>query len=695
MSSRTVRTICFECHSRCGVLLDIEDDRLNGVRGDKEHPISRGYICPKGAAAPEIVHHAERITAPLVKSGGVFREASWESALSLIAKNMVRARDRDGPESVVFGSGTTRGLAPSMNSFLSAFGSPNLMAPSNMSGGPIVMGSLTTSGFGMSDPDFANSGSILLWAHNPEKSWPGLYMNDIRDGLNNGAGLIVIDPRGTRLARKADVWLQIRPGTDVALALCFIRTIIEEGLYDAEFVENWTEGFDALREHAAHYTPEYTEDITWVPAEQIQKAARMFAQNPPGTIGPGMGGVCQANDAFDLSRALTIISALCGYLEVPGGNLRCPAPTRKRSCYGPDHDPFFNLPQEQARKKLGLERFPLMRFIPIPSPPQAVWPAIEEHSPYPVRVAGLFANNSVCAYPNSPRVRSALHKLDFLFAVDYFHTPTTELADVILPPAHWAERDDVEDLLMKSYVFAQPRAMEPLPHCRDEKRILIDLAETIGLEGYFSSEEEMLDHRLEYTGLTYEELKQKRWHYGGMTYKSYEKKGSFRTLTGKVALSADFLQELGIQALPVFREPSESPVSTPDLAEEYPLVLTTGGRLLVYYHSSHRNIASLRRKAPDPELQIHPNTAGDLSIEDGEWVFLCSPRGRVEIKVRHFPDIHPGVVHSPHGFWYGTENGWQRVNINMITNDEDLCPVTGSVPIKALLCRVEKMAGSA
>jgi anaerobic selenocysteine-containing dehydrogenase len=236
--------------------------------------------------------------------------------------------------------------------------------------------------------------------------------------------------------------------------------------------------------------------------------------------------------------------------------------------------------------------------------------------------------------------------------------------------------------------------MEPLPQCRDEKRILIELAETIGLEGYFSSEEEMLDHRLAYTGLTYEELKQKRWHYGGMSYKSYEKKGAFRTPTGKVALSADFLQDLGIQALPVFREPPESPISTPDLAEEYPLVLTTGGRLLVYYHSSHRNIASLRRRAPDPELQIHPDTARELAIEDGEWVYLRSPRGRVEIKARHFSDIHPAVVHSPHGFWYGTDNGWQRLNINMLTDDEHLCPVTGSVSIKALLCRVEKMPGS-
>ncbi|MFP3981388.1 MAG: molybdopterin-dependent oxidoreductase [Desulfobacterales bacterium] len=691
MTTRTMKSICFECHSRCGVELEIEDGKLKSVWGDKDHPISRGYICPKGTANPEIVYHPERITTPLVKSKTGFEKTSWDHALSMIADKMTDAREKFGAESVVFGTGTTRGLAPYLSRFLTCFGSPNFMAPSNMSGGPIVMGSAATCGFGLSDPDYANSRCMLLWAHNPEKSWPGLYMNDIRDGLKNGAKLIVVDPRGTRMAKKADHWLQIRPGTDVAMALCFMHVIIENELYDKPFVENWTEGFEELRTHVAEFTPEKTAQVTWVPADRIRAAATAFAENAPAAVGPGMGGVCQANDAFDLTRSLTMLAAITGNLEVPGGNLRCPPPTHRRACYGSDHDPFLNLPKEQAQKKLGIDRFPLIRFIPIPSPPQTVWPAIEDETPYPVKVVGLFANNSVCAYPNSQRVREVYEKLDFLFAVDYFHTPTTELADVILPPAHWTERDDVEDLLMKSHVFCQPKAIEPLPECRDEKQILIDLAGKIGMNDYFKTVEQSLDYRLEPVGITYEEFKKKGWHFGGFRHKSYEKKGKFRTMSGKVALYAGFLEGLGISPLPVFREPGESPASRPDLAEDYPLVLTTGGRLLVYYHSSHRNIASLKKRAPDPELQIHPDTARKLDIEDGQWVYLTSPRGRVEIRARYFEDIDPRVVHSHHGFWYGVENGWKRVNINMITDDEPLCPVTGSVPIKALLCRVEKM----
>lgn len=692
MRSKTVRSICFECHSRCGVLLEVRDGRLVGIRGDKEHPFSHGYICPKGRACMEIIYHPDRIKRPLMKvngKSGAFKEASWDDALDVIAGRLAESREKWGAESVVFGSGTTRGMAPYLNRFLALFGSPNFMAPSNMSGGPVVMGSGATCGFGLVDPDYAESRCILLWAHNPEASWPGLYMHDIRQGLKAGSKLIIVDPRRTNLAKKADHWLQIRPGTDVALALGFINIIIENELYDKEFVANWTSGFDRLKEHVSEFTLKRCAEITWLSPDAILAAALTFGRTRPASIGAGMAGVCQANDAFDLSRALTILSAVTGNLDVQGGNLRCVAPTHKRSCYGSAFDAFMNLPKNQAQKKLGLDKYPLIGFIPIPSPPQTVWPAIEEGKPYPVKAVGLFASNAVCAYPNSRRVKNVLGSLDFLFAADYFHTPTTELADVILPPAHWTERDDVEDLLMKNHVFCQQKAVEPLPECRDEKEILIGLARKMGMDGFWNSIEDVLNYRLEPTGMDFNGFKKAGQYSVPFTYKHYEKKGRFNTPSGKVELYADYLNAMGISPLPVFREPQESPAGSPELYREYPLVLTTGGRNIVYYHSSHRNIPSLKKRSPDPELQIHPETAGGLGIADGELVYLITPRGKIEIRARHFDGIHPKVVHSPHGYWYGEKDGWERININYITNDEPLCPVTASVPIKALLCRVE------
>lgn len=694
MSEKPIRSICFECHSRCGVLLEIKNGRLTGIKGDRNHPFSRGYLCPKGRACMEIVYHPERITHPLVKAGSRFEKTSWDHALGIIAENLLETREKLGAESLVFGTGTTRGTAPYLNRFLTLFGSPNFMAPSNYSGAPLAMGSVSTSGFGMSDPDYRHSKCILLWAHNPEASWAGLYMYHINQALKAKACLIVIDPRRTRLAGRSDHWLQIRPGTDVALALGFIHVIIEKNLYDHDFVENFTVGFDRLRAHVAGFTPETCARITWLPAGDIEAAATAFATSGPAAIGAGMGGVCQANDAFDLVRCLTILSAITGNLEKAGGNINCTPPTHRRSCYGMDFSPAFNLPPDQAGKKLGVDRYPLMGLIPVPCPPETVWPAILEGNPYPVKAMGLFANNALCAFANSRHVQQALGALDFLFCVDLFHTPTTEMADVILPPAHWAERDDVEDLLMQNHVFSQIKAVDPVPECRDEKQILIDLAEKTGLEGYWKSISEALDYRLEPLKMTFEALKEKGHISTPIEYKRYEKLNGFRTPSKKVEFFSQGLESAGLNPMPVFREPAESPVSTPDLHKEYPLILTTGGRNLVYYHSSHRNIPSLHKKSPDPELQIHPDTARALGLEEGEWVYLATSRGRVEIKIKFFAHIHPDVVHAPHGYWYGVKKGWERVNINMITDNrfETLCPVTAGVGIKALLCRIEKMA---
>lgn len=693
MATTFVKTICFECHCRCGVILEVVDGKITGIQGDKDHPFSHGYTCPKGRACMEIVYHPDRITSPLMKVGGKesthFEKISWEKALEVIAENLLTIREKWGAESVVFGSGTTRGMAPYLNKFLACFGSPNFMAPSNMSGGPIVLGSTATAGFSLVEPDYAQSKCMILWAHNPEASWPGLYLYDINQGLKKGAKLIVVDPRKTNFARKADIWLQIRPGTDVALLLTFLHIIIKRNLYDAEFVQQWTNGFDKLVEYVEDFTPEKCESITWIPASKIIEAATVFATTKPACIGAGMGGVCQANDAFDLVRGLTILSAITGNLEVPGGNLNCTPPTGKRSCYGPDFDAARNVSKDVAKKKLGVDKYPLL--MQIPCPPQVVWPAIIEGKPYHVKAIGLFANNSVCAYPNSAFVREALMKLDFLFAVDYFHTPTTELADIILPPAHWSERDDIEDLLMKNHVFCQKKAVEPIPECRDEKQILIDLAEKMNLQGYWKSVEEMLNYRLEPIQMTFEKFKKIGVYSTPIEYKRYEKKGTFKTPSGKIEIFAEYLKMFNLSPLPVFREPDEGPVASPDLYKDYPLILTTGGRIIEYYHSSHRNIPSLRKKHPDPELQIHPETAQKLNIADGEWIYIKTPRGKIEIKAKYFEGIDPRVVHAPHGFWYGVDDGWKRININMITNDKPLCPASASVPIKALLCRIEKM----
>lgn len=703
MSSTIVKSSCFEmgCHARCGVLLDVMDGKIISIQGNKKHPHSQGFMCPKGKAFREVVEHPERITRPLMRVGekgsGRFKPVSWDQALDAITENLLSSREKWGAESLVFGGGTARGNHPHINRFLAHYGSPNFMAPAaNMSAGPIIMASVVTSGIALLGPDYANTKCVTLWGHDPEKSFPGLYMAAINKALRAGAKMIVVDPRGTRLARKADHWLQIRPGTDAALALGFINIIIENNLYNKEFVENWTIGFDRLEEHVKSFTPNRCAEITEISAREIEAAAITFASAASAALGPGMASMCQQSNAFQIGRALTCLVAITGNMEIPGGMPNWQAPTGDRNIIGADFDACLNLPKEQADKQLARAYYPIWEFIPLPMPCETVWPAMLEGKPYPVKTAGLWANNAICSYGNSRMCKAALSALDFLFCVDFFHTPTTLLADVILPPAHWTERDDIEDAIMKNHVFACPKAVEPAGECRNEKEIFSDLAQRMGFAGYWKTVEESLDYRLEPIGISYKQLKEMGWYSMPLIYKSYEKDG-FQTGSKKIELYSKLCTEMGYPGLPVFEESFESPVSTPELSKEYPLILTTGGRNIFNYHSSLRNIPSLRKLAQDPELQINPETARSLNIEDGEWVNVITRRGRVEQKATYFEHIKPNVVHAPHGFWYGKsdspaeiKDGWDRININQITDNRNLCPTTASVPARAMLCRIEK-----
>ena len=695
MSIKTVKTICFECHSRCGVLLDVEYGKVVSIKGDKDHPFSHGYTCPKGRAVREIIYHPDRITHPLRRVGakgeGKFEKISWDEALDTISKHLLETRDQYGAEAVVFGGGTTRGFRPWIFRFAGLFGTPNYYGPVNYSGGPLALGIISIARIGCFPPDFANSKCIVLWAHNPEQSLHGLFMYDINQALKSGAKLIVIDPRGTALAKKADHWLPVRPGTDVALALCFIHVIIENDLYDKEFVDNWTEGFDQLREHVLSFTPDRVAEITWIPADKIKDAAFTFAKSKPAAVTPGIGGACQSTNSYDLNRALMILTVITGNLDVIGGNLEYRTPLGDRAIYGGDFSLQASVPRRQWRKKLGTKRYPFLSMINSLLPPELVWEAILEEKPYPVKVIGAFGSNPMCAFAYSPNIKRALSKLEFLFIADYFHTPTTEMADIVLPAAHWTERDDVEDLMMKNWVFCQPKAVEPIPDCWSEPHILIELAKKMGMQDYWKTTEEHFNYRLEPIGMTFEEFKKVGKYASPVEEKRYVKQGKFPFESGKIELYGKGFESFGVPPLPSFREPPESPISTPELFEEFPLVITTGGRNIAYYHSGLRNIPSLRKLSPDPELQIHPKTAEQLNVGDGEWVYLISPRGKVEIKTKYFKDIHPKVVHAPHGYWYGVKDGWKRLNINMLTDNQHTDPISASCPIRGFLCRVEKM----
>lgn len=513
----------------------------------------------------------------------------------------------------------------------------------------------------------------------------------IYTALRKGAKLIVIDPRSTGLASKADIWMQVRPGTDCALALGMLNVIINEGLYDKDFVDEWTVGFDKLQQHVQDYTPEEVEKVTWVPARLIREGARMFTQNKPASIILGAAGIVQHANSFQSARAITSLAAITGNLDIPGGNLHLLSPLRSRSAMAGESDaPFGKLSPEVIKKRLGLDKLHVIEQTRMHmSHCTAVWRAMLEGKPYPLKVMLSLGGNALIAYENSLEVKEALSKLDFFAVAGLEMTPTAEIADIVLPVSHWAERDEIVDV--GNWAFCHQKAVEPPEECWGDRKILTELAKKLGLEGFWPSLEEHFNFRLEPLGLTMQQFREVGMVERPIEYKKYEKLGGFHTMTKKVELYSEVLEKMGYDPMPVHHEPPESPVSTPELAKDYPLILITGVRDINVVGTSYRHIASLRKRYPEPLLQIHPDTAKKLDIKDGDWVRIETPRGSVKHKAKLFDGLHPSVVATTFGWWYGYDNGWKEVNINVLTDNKHFDPQVGSTPIKSLLCRVGKV----
>jgi anaerobic selenocysteine-containing dehydrogenase len=330
--------------------------------------------------------------------------------------------------------------------------------------------------------------------------------------------------------------------------------------------------------------------------------------------------------------------------------------------------------------------------------------AILTGKPYPVKAVITIASNPMSTPANTKLVHKALKSLELYVVMDYWLTPSAELADYVLPVASWLERPHLNDVGGQDcHLMAGEKALpSTIPgeyEHRTDYEILRGLGIRLGQEEYWPWEnlEQAYDYRLKAMGISLQEFMDK----GGVDfptdkYNKYEEIG-FATPTGKVELYSTIFEKLGYDPLPRYEESHENPFSTPQLAEEYPLMLITGGRFRPMYHSEHRNIDSLRKRRPHPLVQINPETARKLSIEDGDWVWIESPRGRVRMKCKYFTGIDPRVVHAEHGWWFpelpGEEpwlHGAFESNVNVLTDDDpDACnKLSGGWPLKTGLCKV-------
>ncbi|MFC1822254.1 molybdopterin-dependent oxidoreductase [Thermodesulfobacteriota bacterium] len=683
-----IRTACRSCHGGCGVIAHVKDGKVIKVEGDPDSPISYGSMCSKGLAVTQLAYHPDRALYPMKKVDGKWERISWDEALNTISEKFNAVIEETGAESIVVGQGTGRDYESHLYRFANQLGTPNVLTAGHMCYVSRVVSTLVTVG-NLPICDYRGMPKcIVMWGCNPQWTNPDEYKGvDFWKAYKKGAKLICIDPRKGFVAKKADLWLQLRPGTDAALAMGFHSVIIEEDLYDRSFVDTYINGWDAFKERVMDYPLERVQEITWVDKALIREAARMYARTKPACIHWGVPTE-QTNNCADCTRTITGLMAATGNLDAPGGNvLYVNPPTRTVAEFSRHKD----LSKEQRAKRLGGEQYKLGARVAFITP-KVAWEAILTEKPYPLKAGFLCGTNPVTTRANAKEVYEALKKLDFLVVVDHFLTPTAELADIFLPAGTWLEQDHIADNWKRhGFVAARQKCVEVGEAWQDHK-IFQELGKKMGQE-WWDSVEDALDYLLEPAGLTWEEFKKVGHLKGEMVYHKYKEKG-FSTPSGKVELYSKILEQWGFDPLPKYTEIPESPVSRPDLLEKYPYILNAGLRIPTFFHSANRMQPWLREIRPDPIVEIHTDTAKNHGIADGDWVYIESPRGRCKERARLNKGIDPRVVVAEHGWWYpeikDPGHGWDISNVNILTDNshETMDPAIGATNLRVCLCNI-------
>jgi anaerobic selenocysteine-containing dehydrogenase len=788
-NSYAVRGYCALCTAHCATITTVENGRVARLDPDPDHP-NGGVICIKGKAAPELLYHPDRLNYPLKRTrpkgdpdpGWV--RIGWDEALSEIAEKLLAVRERHGPEAIALAKGTGSGTSIDdavrwLARFLNVLGSPNWVSTTHVCNWHRDTGFSFTFGVNLPTPDLAHSKTFLLWGHNPS-STSLILAHDIVAARARGMKTVVVDPRRIGIGSQADILLQVRPGSDGALALAMIHCLMEESWYDASFVRQWTNGpllldratgkivteadlspdgapnryvlwdelrdqyviydavagacerdgvqpvlfgarvlkakdgreisckpaFECLGEIVSAFAPERSEKITWVPADKVWKSTLLLAHNRPVSMYM-WNGVGQHTNATQTSRAIASLYALLGDFDRQGGNVTFP----KLPINDVSGKEF--LPKETAALRIGRERKPL-------GPPAKpgncaaydVFTAVLEERPYPVKAILNFGSNTIMSTGDSNRGRAAFHALDLAVAAELFMTPTAELCDYVLPATSFLEMSNLaagfaHRLQGKSHLQYRPAVVPALAERRSDTWIVFELAKRLGFS------EKFWDGNVE-AGYAYESasigvtLKQLKASPGGITvpvtlrYQKYAQsngKGEavgFATPSRRVELYSHLFFAHGFPALPDYQEPAVSPLSRPDLAAEYPLVLTNA-KFTTFIHSQQRALPSLRKASPEPAAEIHPDSAARFGVTNKQWMIVESPRGAIKVRARVTPSIVPGVVCCQHGWWQACKelklpgyNPYDADGANPSTLiGADLAdPISGSLPHRSYLCRV-------
>ncbi|WP_208601331.1 molybdopterin-dependent oxidoreductase [Phytopseudomonas flavescens] len=765
---------CTLCRSRCGTLNTVENDRLIAVQPNPEHPTGAA-MCLKGKAAPELVDSADRLLYPMRRSrpkGDAdpgWERISWDEALDEIASRMGDIKARRGAEAFAFSVTTPSGTPLSdsidwIERLIRRYGSPNTCYATEICNWHKDVAHAFTFGCGIPVADYRNAGLILLWGHNPTNTWLA-QAQAIADGRQNGARLLVVDPRGTALAREADVWLQVKPGSDAALAMGLANLLIESGRFDMAFIDRWSNGallvrtdngrflrasdltvdgddswlawderrdaavllpslpqddeglrvslrgrylidtlsgpvscrpaFDLYRETCATFTPSLTAELTWVPEETLRKAADLIA-DAHSVAYHAWSGVAQQHNASQAERAIACLYALTGSFDAPGGNrLLGKLPTIQVS--GQD----LIAPEQQA-KALGLSQRPL-------GPPSQGWimardlyHAILDGQSYKVEGLLAFGSNPLSSQADAELGIEALKALEFYAHCDLFINPTARYADILLPVNTPWEREGLRlgfeiSERAQQHVQLRQRMVSPRGESRSDNDIVFALANRLGMADDFfgGTLEQGWNAMLEPMGLSTSQLRERPEGIDvPLRHEHFKYRHSgFATPTSRVELYSERLLDHGYAALPESAAPAAADA-------RFPLLLTSA-KNGYFCHSQHRNLSSLRRKAPAPGLLIARELAHEKGIAENDWVRISTAAGSARFQARLDDHLHPRVVVGEFGWWQANQalgldetpvHGAGNSSYNALASAEHCDTISGSVPLRELHCSLRREA---
>lgn len=727
------------CHPvGCGLKLYVDESgKLVHVEGDENHPVTQGRLCPRCITLKDYVYSPARIVKPMKRDRAdrgkedAWVECSWDEAFAIVKENYERICEQYGPESIIGMSGTgreggTMSLYPTM-----VFGTPNYcyMQSGYACYTPRLAAAAYITGTTYSEWDYSGAlpgrwdderyeltEVIVMWGKAPLESNPdGFFGHAVVDAMRRGTRLIQIDPRINWLSARADIHLQLRAGTDTALAMAMLDVIIKEDLYDHDFVEYWCYGFNELAERVATMPAEKAAEICQVPVEKIYAAARMYAKAKPAAIMWGLA-VDQKTDGMQNSQCIIALQAITGNLDRPGGQLM-PGSDSGHNELGFGYKEC--IPDEVFQKMIGLDQYPAYCNMILNSQVDLMLECLETDKPYPIRMGFYMGDNALsnCAMEPKRWHDALIRALEFCIGIDTFMNASIQATcDLFLPIATVAER---EGTVFTHYAPCTVTAgfMHKAVDCGNlpsDMELAYRLGKYLHPERFskWANEHELVEaFRLgvEDHGETFDRVSQCVVAQVPIEYYKYEKglmrpdgQPGFATPTGRVELWSTAYNQFGDDPLPYYIEPEFSPIDEhPEIKEEYPLVLTTGARVTAFFHSEGRQIPYLRELNPDPLLEINPVTAQERNIADGQWVRVWNMFGEALMKAKVTEAVDEKTVHGQHGWWFPEESGDEpnlygtfRSQINNLCPNGHMGKLGFGAPNKCMCCNVEPIAES-